>query len=315
MILSLAMILLAAPVLYSLADDQTQGDDLIETVFKGIVTDIETGGPLKGVSIYGFDENYNEWKSDFTDEDGKYYLEFSRGGTYYIYAEHSEYYQVEIKEEVEINTETTLDINMEPKVFDTLIYGYITDYMTGEPIEGAVVALMEVVYSSDGGGWTGESIEYYYTEEDGSYSFDAFQGNFSVWAGKQGYNDDYEDPFFVRGGSEYRVDISLIAWDEGVFGRVTDDDGDPVQGVYVSIHNDYTYDLSVTDEDGNYKIWVPAPGEFTLEVREDGYMPYVETIVIEEDEMLEHDIMIEESQLPLPILRLVYVILSLLGGI
>lgn len=310
---SIILVLLLSPVMMAVADPYVQGDDLIETTFKGTVTDLDSGEPIEDVFVYGFDEEYNEWRSSITDQNGNYYLEFKQGGTFYIYADHDDYHQEEATETVEINTETIVDFELEPKVFDTRIFGVAKDSETGEPLSDVVVNLLEIV-KEDENAWL-QSVDQTITGEDGKYSFEIYTGNFSLEARKQGYDRIWIEPFHVESGEEYEMDFEMVAWNQGVKGRVTDETGQPMEGIVVSMDAQWFRSMVETDENGEYEIVVPWEGSYTLRAQEEGYRPFVSQVEIANDEMEEIDIEMVESQIPAPILQLVYLILSMLGGL
>ena len=309
----LSMILVMSPLMLVSADEDTPGDDLVETVFEGVVTDLVAEKPIENVLISGFDESYSEWRSDITDEEGRYYLEFRRGGTFYIIADHEDYYQEEKIVDSEINENNIVNFELEPKIYNTTIYGTVTDSETGEPLSDVVVSLGEVYY--DDSGHKTKWGEYLITDVDGKYSFEVFKGNFSISARKEEYYGYSSEDFFVDEGEEYQLDIELEPWDQGVFGKVTDEEGNPISDLVVTLENDWIRANDVTDENGEYEIITPWAGEYTLKAHEDGYRPYVENIDIGEGEMEEVDIEMVESQLPSPILTIVYMIMSLLAGL
>jgi hypothetical protein len=312
-ILMLAMAILSSPAMMVSANDSTQGDDLLETVFKGTVTDITNGEPIEDVYVYGFDDGYNERKFDVTDENGHYYLEFKKGGTYFIFADHDDYHQGDATENVDVNEETVIDFELEPRVYNTRIFGIVTDSETGDPLDEAVVSLGFVVQTPMG--WRINRINSTISDNDGSYSFDISEGNYSLDVYKEGYNSESTRPFFVESGENFEKNIELDKWSQGVFGIVTNRDGEPMADITVSLEGDRMRGNDVTDENGYYKIRVIKGGQFTLKAHEDGYRPYIMPLNIHEDEMKEVDISMVESHLPSPILRIVYLILSLLGGI
>lgn len=63
--------------------------------------------------------------------------------------------------------------------------------------------------------------------------------------------------------------------------------GEPVEGAEVTVEGTGTRDE--TGADGAYRVGV-APGEVTLQVAADGYEPFSETVTVEAEESLEHDI-------------------------
>lgn len=296
----------------AVGDPYVKDDDLIETIFEGVVTDLETGDPISKVHVYGFDENYNDWRSVQTDEDGYYYFEFIQGGTYFLYADHDDYYQGEKVETVERNSQNTVNFELEPRVYDTRIFGVITDSETGDPISEVVVNVWE--HFEDEDSWP-QHVSQIVTGEDGKFSFEIYEGEFSLDARRDGYDRLGTDPFYLKSGEEYEINLEMDQWNQGVEGKVTDEEGEPMVGIVVSIEAKRYRLATETDENGDYVLNVPFEGTFTLSAQEDGYRPFVEEIEISEGDMEEVDIEMVESQLPAPILQLLYIILSLIGGI
>jgi hypothetical protein len=294
------------------ADDRTQGDDLIETTFSGIVTDSVTKEPIEGAVVSGFDDFFREMRDAVTDESGEYYLEFNSGGHYTLYAQKDGYYQVMADQTVEIDTDTVIDFQMVPKVNDTVISGVVTDGQTGDPLPNVFIELMELIQGEDG--WTSNYyLGYQITDSEGHYSFDAYGGTFLISASLEDYYD-YMAEITVLSGERYRLDISLQQWDTGITGVVMDgSNSGPLMGVTVTLEGPWGSFSNTTDENGLYEIMLPQGGEHTLKAFKDGYQPYNRDVDVPDGTMTEYDLVMREAFLPDPLLQIFYYILSLIG--
>jgi hypothetical protein len=201
-----------------------------------------------------------------------------------------------------------------PKVFDTSVYGIVTDSVTGAPLRDVYITLWEFVEWEDG--WSYTRIADYQTKEDGKYSFEAFEGTFVLDAVIEGYDQYHSDVVELVSGDSLELNIELSQWTRGVTGIVYDENGDPMEGVAISLEGDGRRSgefTATTDENGFYEIRVPWGGQYTLKAFYDGYRPYNEDVQMPQDEMLEQDIDMKKALLPGPLLQIVYFILSLIG--
>jgi hypothetical protein len=105
----------------------------------------------------------------------------------------------------------------------------------------------------------------------------------------------------------------LDPFQQGVYGVVTDENGDPLEGASVSLSNDNGRYNGETDAEGKYMIRTGAPGDFTIDVYANGHRPYSQEITIDDDVLEEVNIQLQKAYLPDPIVRLIYRILELLG--
>ena len=312
-VVALALLICLLSTALVFADENTPGDDLIETTFYGIVVDSVTLEPIEGAYVFGFDDDFREYRGSVTNSKGEYYLEFHRGGHYNLYADHDLYEQGSADATVEMNDKTEMDFELIPKVFDTVIYGTVTDASTGDPLPEVMVNLYEYIEYDDGGYY--QFISYQITGSDGNYSFETYEGVFRVYASKEGYDRIWKE-ITVGSGEKAHLDIALEQWARGIYGKVTDQDGNPMEGVAVALETDNRNSIeftTTTDENGDYEIRVPREGQYTLKAFEDGYRPYSEDVRIPPDEMVERDIEMTKARLPDPLLRILYAILALLG--
>jgi hypothetical protein len=310
----LALLASFLPLATVAGDDQTPGDDLVETSFSGVVSDSTTLEPIKGVCIYGFDDTYQEYNIDYTNDKGEYYFEFNRGGHYTLYTEHSGYEQATADDTVERNEDTVIDFQLVPKVFDTLIFGIVSDSKTGDPLPEVYIEIYEMV-EQDNGDSILTFLDYQITGHDGKYSIEAYEGTFLFSASREDYND-YIAEITVESGEQYRLDISLRQWTTGITGVVMDgSNSGPLMGVTVTLECPWGSFSNTTDENGIFEILLPQGGEHTLKAFKDGYQPFNRDIEVQDSSMNEFDFVMKEALLPGPLLQIVYFILSLIGYI
>jgi protocatechuate 3,4-dioxygenase beta subunit len=312
--LLLALLFCLMPFIMVSADPNVPGDDLVETSFSGIVTDSETSEPIQGARVYGHDQDFQVMRSSITDEEGKYYLEFKDGGDYTIYADHPDYEVSTQEVSVEISSETELDFSLVPKTFESRIYGVVTDSGSGDPLSDAFVRLWEIITYEDGESYS--FVTSIVTSDDGKFSFDVEEGTFQVEVMKEGYDRHVSYYISVRSGEELEYNVELDQWARGVFGTVFDENGDPFPDVTVSLETDGRNSIeftTTTDENGEYEIRVPRGGDYTLKAFMDGYRPYSQDMNLPQDSMAEQDIEMTKALLPDPLLRILYLILSILG--
>jgi 5-hydroxyisourate hydrolase-like protein (transthyretin family) len=208
-----------------------------------------------------------------------------------------------------------MDLEMAPKVFDTGIYGIVTDSETGTPLAEVYISLYEFIDDQNGQGY--QWVSDFQTKDDGTYSFEVYEGSFVVSAGKEGYDQYVSDTIVLVSGDSVELNIGLSEWTRGVTGTVYDENGDPLEGVAITLEGgngrragEFT---ATTDENGFYEIRVPWGGQYTLKAFYDGYRPYNEDVQVPQDDMLEQDIDMQKAILPGPLLQIVYFILSLIG--
>jgi protocatechuate 3,4-dioxygenase beta subunit len=312
--LILALLFCMMPFLVVDADPNTPGDDLIETSFSGTVLDSETQRPVAQASVYGHDDDYRFMQATHTNEDGRYYLEFKDGGHYTLYVDHPDYEPASDEATVEINTDTEMDFSLVPKVYDTRLFGIVSDDGTGEPLSDAFIRVWEIITYEDGESYS--FVQTTTTGADGKYSFNLYEGTFQIEVGKEGYDRYFSFYISLESGEQLEFNVELVQWARGVFGTVHDEDGDPFPGVTVSLESDNRNSnefTTTTDENGEYEIRVPRGGDYTLKAFMDGYRPYNEDIEVPQDSMVEQDIEMNKALLPDPLLRILYLILSLLG--
>jgi 5-hydroxyisourate hydrolase-like protein (transthyretin family) len=303
----LAILACFLPLSTVTGDNNTPGDDLIETTFYGIVTNSETGAPIEGAYVYSFDSDYSHYQGDITDEEGNYYLEFNLGGDFYIYAEMQDYKSGQELQSVDVNDKTEVDFELDPILYTSKIYGTVTDSVSGEPLDGVAIN----VYSVDDRGYM-YNVKNSGTGSNGMYAIDIEDGTYAIEFFKNGYSAVIKEDIVVE-GEDLKLDIAMVKFTQGVTGVVTNENGNPMEGIGVSLQSNMGRYYDQTDEDGNYEIFVSEPGFYTLEAYASGHRPFSQDITIDEGEVQDIDIELQKAYLPDPIVRLIYRILSILG--
>ncbi|MBN1484140.1 MAG: carboxypeptidase regulatory-like domain-containing protein, partial [Chloroflexia bacterium] len=150
------------------------------------------GDPLPDITVTAMRDGGGEWEAT-TDATG-YYTMGLMVGTYTVTAE-GEAYAPQTVTNVDVNstTATLLDFSLQPK---GLVWGYVTDFDSGAPLEGALV-------EADNGAMATADATGYYTMylEAGTYVMTATMAD---------YADDVETVVVPVGGS-VQQDFALLA--------------------------------------------------------------------------------------------------------
>jgi hypothetical protein len=149
--------------------------------------------------------------------------------------------------------------------------GTIVDSVTGNPIHGAFVQ------SYTGSPWSA------FTDSEGKFQFDALPaGPITVQAAKPGYlsNGAFDSPapkaYSLQLGPDAAPAILKLTPEGVIFGQVTDEDGEPLEGFIVSLvyRNPLGRGLSpnprqraVTDDEGKFRLAGLQPGTCYLALR------------------------------------------------
>ena len=151
------------------------------------------------------------------------------------------------------------------------VQGTVANLISGAPVPRAHVTLQ--------GDSDGKQVRYGATSTaDGRFTFTGVApGNYSVSADHVGFVNSQ------NGGSPRdRVTVMLKADDNktgvdlklmptgALAGRVTDADGEPVEGVSLQAQGARSGNSDVTDENGRYRIGGLAPGKYTVQTSSHG---------------------------------------------
>ncbi|MGA1873825.1 MAG: MSCRAMM family protein [Thermoplasmatota archaeon] len=298
--------LLAISLLLTMIPMGGQSQEVVESTIWGYVYDAETEEPLAEAFVRLFlDTSGRGYR---TDEDGRYEFTFNvaRSESFDILGTKDGYYDQWKDGEIGRGETLQIDFMLEPKA--SMVYGYVTDSVTGEPVEGAAVQL----YATD---YDGED-ELTWTDDEGFYYMFGKPGNYKLLSGMDGYEIYQSEEFYLDEGEELEMNISLVQIITGVYGKVVSDEGYSIQGAYIRLYDEewnyFSYTFS--DENGDYEIRAP-PGEYIIEVSAEDHFDHDDTIVIGEDGMTEYNIEMTRISVTGVLRYLVDMIMELLGGI
>ena len=142
----------------------------LDSGIEGIVTDAETAEPLEGARIFVSETGQVKYS-----DDSGYYRFFLLPGTYNVTASAFGYYQGNATVEVVEDAFTPQDFALEPMPAG-FVEGTVTDVETDEPIEGAIVTLLDTPLSIA-------------TNETGEYSIESPIGTYDVRARAWSYRE------------------------------------------------------------------------------------------------------------------------------
>jgi putative cell wall-binding protein len=154
-----------------------------------------------------------------------------------------------------------------PKAFT----GIVTDAVTGEPIEGAVVEA-----------WDFEDFDSEYvavTNAAGVYELYCPPGTYFLYAEATGYAWDYYEDAVYTSGAATQIDFALEPLKLAFFGIVTDSGSNaPIEGAEIDAflledNDEYWVGYGVSDDQGEYGVWLAEEdaGDFILSAWAPGY--------------------------------------------
>ncbi|MEA3558033.1 MAG: carboxypeptidase-like regulatory domain-containing protein [Candidatus Thermoplasmatota archaeon] len=259
----------------------TDGQDIdLKTYIEGTVIDVFTEKPLEDAMIRVWGPGWGA--RALTDQDGTYSIEVDVKvqDTLDVFCEKSGYYDDYRSVEIRRGDTEVVDFSLTP--INSTVKGYVKDSATMEPIADVNVNL----YSTEPDGedvWTR-------TDDEGYFEMSAEPGYYKLICGAQNYEHYMSEEFHLDDGEVKEVEILLEEIKTGIFGSVTNEDGETLEGAVVYLYDEersyWNYD--VADEDGSYEIRAPA-GEFLVSVRADDHFDYNGKVTVGEDGMTEQD--------------------------
>lgn len=251
------------------------------SVINGFVKDADTDDPVEDAIVY-IRGRAHEWEffenETTTDSNGFYSFNVPPcTGRISVYADgycSSESVRVEVGE----NEILWVNITMYPRPQEnSMVYGYITNDDTGNPIAGADIEL----------DWEGDQEQSYRNEtvsdQSGFYSMNVAAGVIDLDVEAIGYFPEHMDGITISDYESIQLDFSLVyrSGETSVLcGFITDKDtGTPINDARVTIEwvdielgHGYENDTA-TDVSGFYSINIP-PGELYVDIRKTGYECY-----------------------------------------
>jgi large repetitive protein len=274
---------------------------------KGTVYDAVTEEPLDGAWVRLFTGTGNDWF--ITEEDGEYEFELTvlLNEEFDIMVGKEGYYDIWESGEVGRDETVTIDFDLEPKT--TMVYGYVTNLDTEEPVPNAYVQLYST--NVDGNDWRA------YSDENGYYTIFADPGDYKISVQIRGYKIYESEEFELIEGQELEMNISLDPIKTGIYGMVANEDGGAIPDAYIRLYQEDRggyFGSAFTDDEGNYEIRAP-PGEYIIEVSADEHFDYDDTVTLPEENMMEYNVEMSEISVT-GVLKYIYeFIMEIVGGI
>ena len=247
----------------------------------GYIKDSGTSDPIENayVSVRGRDDQWEFYENETTTDEFGHYAMNIPSGRFRVSAYADGYLNAE-SSQFEINDYETRWINLSlgPRPEETaMIYGYITDGQTSDPIEGATIDLL----------WYEGQNQYYRNETNtdatGYYSMHIAPGYFELDFQADGYFRESMNELYIEDEEMLEINIVMYPRPEEnamVSGYITDEEtGDPIVNarfelLWIDNELDYSYENETyTDGDGFYEINIAA-GEVYHDIRKEDYDYY-----------------------------------------
>jgi protocatechuate 3,4-dioxygenase beta subunit len=227
----------------------------------------EKGRPLQNVLLQASTEDLDiVYNSSLTESDGWYNI-LVGAGTYTVTAFDDGYTSSPAQVVTVPAPPAQIDFvltSVAPP--EHVIRGRVLDE-SGKPARHAVVSLQGDFYGGD--------TVYY----DGSFSRAVYPGTYTVVAGGYGYLTSEAQQVTVPAGAN-DLTFTVRRADESVFGKVTNEAGDPVCGARVEVSGDGGISTYVsTNSGGNFALRLPD-GVYTLRASAQGYPTQTQTATV-----------------------------------
>ncbi|BCB03802.1 carboxypeptidase regulatory-like domain-containing protein [Bacillus sp. KH172YL63] len=228
---------------------------------EGTVFDQTNGDPIPNATVEVLTNQGVFVESTTTDALGYYLLEDLAEGTYIVRASAADYGTNSVSASVTSGVTTTSDVPLQP--VPGTISGNLTDDVSGQPISGAVV---QIINSS------GQVVTTGTTDALGNYTIENLvPGSYSVVFSANGYSNTVLGAIVTQNQTT-TLDAGLDPIAGLVTGTVTDNAMIPIEGALVTIvQNNIPIATDITDQNGNYEVPNLAPGSYTVVVSADNF--------------------------------------------
>ena len=263
------------------------------SIIFGYVKDFLTNESIENTEVryYWINSHYISNRT-FSDGSGFYMMNVP-AGTFSLSARKSGYYD-EDSDDLMIDEYEALsvDIYLHPEANEnSVVYGYITDFLTGEPIFNASLSLdWEDEYGHSD--WNRNRT---YTDPNGFYRFNVPAGLIDLYVSQGSYYSNQTNQYSINEFEDLRIDVTLYpkpSENSIISGYIIDNkDKYPVTNgeIWLNWEDDfghYLYNYTYSNENGYYEMNVPS-GWFDLRIYADGYFSgHTEDFLINENETL-----------------------------
>jgi PKD repeat protein len=224
----------------------------MEAVIQGNVTDLSTGLGISSANVFVFDSS-GAFTYTTTNSTGGYVMQTIAGTDLTVFAQKDGYSQNFTTMFISPGDEKWQDFGLWPK--DSWLTGYVTDYISGMPIQNAWV-------NAEGGPSPGSAN----TDASGYYNITLARGTYSVSVNAMNYIQS-RSTVDVVAKVETVHDVALIPWNPPhttrLYGWVnTSGTTDPIVGaqVRVAMPDLNNQNSTGTNSTGYYEMWIaPLP--------------------------------------------------------
>ncbi|QSG02788.1 carboxypeptidase regulatory-like domain-containing protein [Natranaeroarchaeum sulfidigenes] len=251
--------------------------DSTEHVLSGTVVD-ESDDPIEDADVFIQDDDTDELVAEVpTDADGEYEIELEEGD--YVMAAEADGFLSPSPVTVTLNEDRTQNLELETAA---TIEGTVKDEDDTEIEDVSVSA------EQDGSSYSTS------TDEEGMYSIDVPEGDYTVTVSDYRFEGGSVDVFLEKGETK-EEDLEATKLSTGTLeGEVTDRDGESLEEAFVDIQQDgEQVDFVRTDADGQYDIEL-ADGEYTVFAAKDGFQFEQRTVTIDGDATTIEEFELEE---------------------
>ena len=239
-------------------DVQLEKEDPPDSQLHGTVTDAKTEEPIGGATVRI--ENSDHKYSATTNKEGYYEIDCN-SGDYEITISASGYKTHYGEVTVKPGDDNEYDTALEPEEENSMVYGYVTDADTGDPIDMADVHLR----NSDNSYSTR-------TDREGYYEIQCASGEYDITISKEGYKTHYGQ-VKVASDEEVKYDAELNRDGSKTYldGHVWDaETEEPVNEAEITLEGPNGNYEGYSDKEGYYYISC-EPGEYDMRTEHPDY--------------------------------------------
>ncbi|WP_169907692.1 carboxypeptidase regulatory-like domain-containing protein [Priestia abyssalis] len=240
----------------------------------GFVSNIVNGDPIPNAVVQLFDFTNTLVQAAVSDQFGQYSFSGISPGTYTVVANAADFGQQSAGAIISSNQTSTLSFALTPN--PGIIQGFVTNSLTGTPIQGATVLVREL-------SGTGPIVYTTITDESGFYQTTTLAPLVYVLVASEPNFSSASVSAQVISNTVQQVDFQLTSNPGGVQGTVADaSTGVPLVNTLVRVLDSQGVIVGSiqTDMEGGYVITGLAPGNYTVTAINLDYQPQIQNIEV-----------------------------------
>ncbi|NOZ07874.1 MAG: hypothetical protein GXO91_03220 [FCB group bacterium] len=249
----------------------------------GFIYDAVTFNPVAGTQLHLIETETAQHFSGMTNDSGYFEIALP-AGIFNMLIFPQDYYNHLIPDIMVTDAYVQLTVYLEPLILSGSIYGYVTELMSGNPVNGVPVTAST---GFDNSWFTADTL----TDSTGYYSLEVPSGTFFVQAVLEGWAQLGNSPVAVD-NDQVQQDLILAPLSGAIQGMVTDVvTGLPVAGAWVYADNGAQNWGSGADtaEDGSYTVAL-INGVYVVSAEADGYLTFESSDIEVQDDFISLDI-------------------------